>query len=94
LEAAGFDVDAVAAGLDEIPVLIVKDGDAAVLLATGEGIGKVNAPASVPPTVRDEGGQGFAFTTQTICRPDEYIAATAGTGAMASRVIRLGRFCR
>jgi hypothetical protein len=93
LERAGFDVDPVTAGPDEFPILIVKEGDQAVVLAVADGIGRPNAPPVVPLSVADSSGQAFDIGTQTICGPDEFIAATVGANAMSKRVTSLAGFC-
>jgi hypothetical protein len=93
LEAAGYEVDAVAAGPDDIPILIVKDGDAAVVLAVGRGLGRPGQ-TGVPLAVRDVSGETFPANGQTLCGPDEYIANTLdAAGKTISRVIRISRFC-
>jgi hypothetical protein len=93
LERAGYEVNPIVAGPNDVAVLIVEDRDAAVVLGFGEGIGRFDAAPSVPLRVLDSSGQGFDVNVGTLCGPYEYISATEGARAMTSRVASLARFC-
>jgi hypothetical protein len=92
LERAGYEVDAVPVGADDIPALIVKVGDVGVVLAAAPGIGRPS-DFSVPTRVRDASGNPFDANMQTICGPDAYIAGPRGTRGVVPRVIRVSRLC-